>query len=154
MDSKVYEGVEIDFCPIDHGTWLVKGELRKIILNRRARLEKAGTHQNPVELKNILPFNKELNRRLPCPICEEQMPPFSFRGTEGVFINICEKDHGLWLDQSEMAKIQYVVESWRKGITRDSSTFSKGSSKEKVQGKDSQSEKASIVLKFVGRAFD
>lgn len=106
IQAEVYEGVNIDRCPQCRGVWLDDRELRTIISHREKHFTPEQIAQVKAELKTH-PAGAELNGELTCPKCGAVM-----RKTESssVFIDRCPKQDGVWLDNSELEKLQIIAE--------------------------------------------
>jgi len=83
----------IDACPKCHGIWLDKGELRRVIGDRK--------------LANYL--TKDIGTKtespLVCPRCGGLM---DYEHAEDVEVDVCLSCHGVWLDSGELAQLQEV----------------------------------------------
>ncbi len=88
--------VEVDHCVHCGGAWLDAGELELLLEGAEYRgrllasMREAGVVEEPVRL---------------CPICDKKMQKV-LMGIDGqVMIDKCTRDHGLWLDGGELARI-------------------------------------------------
>ena len=118
MQQTQYEGVIIDVCPTCKGVWLDPGELTTIV-ETREHTWSAETIERVLELTGGVGIpNKELNRSLRCPKCNEDLAPVNYQGTSGVIVNTCQANHGVWLDAGELAKVQIYLENWQKKTRR------------------------------------
>ena len=86
-----FHSVEMDFCPSCEGCWLDRGELGLII---------SGTPDLPDEFK--LAGERKSERR--CPRCERRMRAGLLPATQ-VEVDVCDRQHGLWLDKGELQAI-------------------------------------------------
>ena len=90
-----YEAIEVDYCVDCKGVWLDAGELELLLGNQRACSEfLAGGDAAPLG-----------EQRRKCPICRKNMEKHQTRGTEPVVYDRCGGEHGLWLDDGELAQI-------------------------------------------------
>lgn len=114
MAITLYEGLEIQTCSHCHGVWLDYNDLNKIVetldeswseeeINKV--LEKSGHAGVPKD---------EIKREIPCPECSALMPAVNYQYSSGIIINKCKKNHGVWLDDGELDKIQIYMEHWQK----------------------------------------
>ncbi|NOQ36772.1 MAG: hypothetical protein GQ569_12910 [Methylococcaceae bacterium] len=112
MAVTLYEGVEIDTCPECKGVWLGNEELKHIISTEDEAwpeeeiakvLEKTGKAGVP---------DDEIHREIPCPECSALMPATNYQYSSGIIINKCKNNHGVWLDEGELDKIQIYKEHW------------------------------------------
>lgn len=90
-----YNGIEIDYCPACHGTWLDSGELELILGNPE---EKAITFTSLK--KDFSADEKTLN----CPRCSRKMDKVSWPGNSGTILDKCPQNHGLWFDKNELIR--------------------------------------------------
>lgn len=111
LQSEIYEGIEIDRCQACRGTWLDQGEVSKII-DRRA--EKFGASEIKSTAENSSPGVSTLERekKLLCPQCSSLMESVNYGYASGIIIDNCPHYHGVWLDASELEKIQMYREGW------------------------------------------
>ena len=85
----------IDACPKCHGIWLDKGELRKIIGDRKL----ADYLTKHIGTKTESP--------LVCPRCSGLM---DYEHAEDVEVDVCLNCRGVWLDTGELAGLQEVAD--------------------------------------------
>ena len=97
------EGIEIDHCPECRGTWLEVGEFELIA-------ERAGAEPGPIS-DALLKGRGEKAGKLHCPRCPA---PLRVMHIEGVELDRCPHDHGIWFDAGEM---KTLIESFNAGET-------------------------------------
>lgn len=124
MTTELYEGVHIDVCPNKDGTWLDYGEIKRILQSREKKFTPTLVKQIIGEPKTQKLSNKELESKVNCPICQEQMPAVNYQGVTGIIINTCDHHHGVWLDGEELDKIQVVMERWEDTLERNREKYS------------------------------
>jgi Zn-finger nucleic acid-binding protein len=112
---KVYEGVEIDRCQSCHGTWLDDGELTKIISTKEEQFSQGLIQETLTTATSGVPVD-EKRVSVKCPKCGQAMIPINYSYSSGVIIDRCTAGHGLWLDKTELEKVQAHVEHWDKEI--------------------------------------
>ncbi len=105
MRSVDVAGVVVDVCAGCGGSWYDKGEFEVHLDNVRQRVT-PGTTTGPAQLTNP---KLEL---LPCARCGQNMLRKNFDGASGVIVDVCG-DHGVFLDQGELAAIARYVGSAR-----------------------------------------
>jgi len=109
-----YEGVTIDVCAECGGVWLDEGELEQIIERRemlfaQEDVDAVDGARQPVTVKK-----EDMGEGVPCPKCGATCRRSNYAYTSGIIIDKCPGRHGIWLDESELEKIQIVVEEWEK----------------------------------------
>lgn len=86
-----FREVELDYCPACEGCWLDTGELGLILRGKK----------DVPEDWNVT-AEKKTKRR--CPRCNGRMREGLLPGTN-VEVDVCVKQHGLWLDEGELQAI-------------------------------------------------
>ncbi|MCP5519279.1 MAG: zf-TFIIB domain-containing protein [Verrucomicrobiales bacterium] len=115
LRTVLYEGVEIETCPVCQGEWLDEGELQLI-------LDRVEQRFDPAELDVLDAVNRSLpgrrvarEPRLECPKCAGQtLNPFTYAGSTGIVLDKCAGCGGIWLDHNELEMVQAVVEGCRR----------------------------------------
>jgi Zn-finger nucleic acid-binding protein len=91
------QGIELDCCPACRGLWFDAGELDLLA-------EKLGLPQGEHDpARFALADVKEKTRR--CPRCDSGMEKVFFDPGKTIVLDRCERGHGLWFDQGELAKV-------------------------------------------------
>ncbi len=90
----------MDACPKSHGIWFDKGELRKVIGDRKL----ADYLTKDIGTKTESP--------LICPRCGGFM---DYEHAEDVEVDVCLSCHGVWLDSGELADLQNVSDGGFEG---------------------------------------
>jgi len=91
-----YDAVEIDFCVSCRGVWLDAGEL-ELLFGDQVVADQflcGGDASRAVS---------EAPRR--CPICDGKMRKHVTGGPEPVVYDQCQRNHGLWFDEGELASV-------------------------------------------------
>ncbi|UCC94185.1 MAG: zf-TFIIB domain-containing protein [Thermoplasmata archaeon] len=94
------KAVMVDACPNCNGIWLDKGELRKIIGDRKL----ADYLTKDIGTKTESP--------LVCPRCGGLM---DYQHAEDVEVDVCLDCRGVWLDAGELADLQNVSDAGFEG---------------------------------------
>ncbi len=118
-----YEGIRIETCSACGGEWLDADELGQVNRVREVRFD-------PDERRAVAEATKitgvklaDVDRDLPCPKCAGQTDAINFGGDTGIIIDRCTSCKGMWLDASELEKVQMLVEGWRDGLKDDLARF-------------------------------
>jgi uncharacterized protein len=85
-----FQDVETDYCPKCGGIWLDHGELGLIL--------KHSLDLPPTPVKSSEPGRRR------CPHCTRRMRVTRLPGA-GVEVDLCPRDHGIWLDKGELQAI-------------------------------------------------
>jgi len=140
-----YEGITIDVCPKCQGVWLDDRELKEIVKRR-------GKRPSPEQIDEVKSKSgltripqEELKRRIICPKCGCRMKPINYSYCSGIIINKCPINDGVWLDQSEIEKVQTFSEGWEEEMKKSREQYPRLSSRsgESTREKDSISEMVS-----------
>lgn len=110
MTQKTYEGVDIYYCPDRQGIWVPRDGLKSIV-GRKIEIVKGAWKET--ERKSGFFEN---GTRINCPVCGVQCKELNYSYSSGVFVDRCPNNHGVWLDKSELEKIQDFVEIWDKRV--------------------------------------
>jgi len=89
------DNTEIDHCFSCGGVWLDIGELEKLMEDYSKGM---------VWLTELIPAEESTESRLKCPICQKEMEKLVWDLKEPVTVDRCP-DHGIWLDNGELAAI-------------------------------------------------
>jgi Zn-finger nucleic acid-binding protein len=107
------ENVTVLECGRCAGFWMGHEAFRQLVEREQQRALPAGTtlrHPRQVAAESALPAAAapEADRRVsfyrPCPVCRELMPRLNYGHGSGVIIDVC-RDHGIWFDADELARI-------------------------------------------------
>ena len=100
-------GIEIDRCKTCNGRWLDFNELD--------RLE--STVPSTEEQRRATITFGERTSDLKCPICDKQMEVFNYRAYD-LELDMCEEQHGYWLDAGEEGRVRDIIEDRVRGLAR------------------------------------
>ena len=109
LKTIIYEGVEIDQCKKCGGTWLDEGEIAKIVDIEEETF-------TPKQIQETLTHafegvsQEEQDSKVSCPKCESNMFPVNYSYSSGIIVDRCPNQHGIWLDRSELEKLQIYKE--------------------------------------------
>jgi Zn-finger nucleic acid-binding protein len=98
-------GIEVDYCPNDHGMWLDLQELDQLE-------DKVFSDDHE---KGTLVFSSTASD-LHCPKCGGQLKQFQYR-LDDLTLDYCEKD-GYWLDSGEDERVLQLMKERRSEIQR------------------------------------
>ncbi len=111
LKHETYEKVQIDRCPKCRGTWLDEGELIAIVDTKE---EKFSAHLIEEAINTAFTGVPEDEKRSVerCPKCSKAMQAVNYAYNSGVVIDRCPDSHGVWLDGTELEKVQALREKW------------------------------------------
>ncbi len=101
--------LEIDQCFVCNGVWFDAGELEKY-LEKKITIVDAPT----IDFGLIDEFDKKISK---CPRCEIDMVKKPAPIAKNITIDFCEKCHGVWLDSTEIDRIEVKNISFREKIS-------------------------------------
>jgi len=107
-----YEQDVIDLCESCHGIWCDDEELRNIIT----------TMDKPIQADFGTPSRVRSEDRK-CPTCKSSLHENNFGYNSGIMIDRCPSGHGVWLDFSELEKLQAFYEKWEKASDETRSKY-------------------------------
>jgi Zn-finger nucleic acid-binding protein len=114
LRPEFYEGVEIDRCSGCRGAWLDEGELSKVVSTAEEQFSTALIQETlATAFPGVPPDERRTRGR--CPKCQAAMAAVNYDYTSGVIINRCPEGHGVWMDKSELEKVQAHREYWEQG---------------------------------------
>ncbi len=97
MKSETYEGIEIDRCPVCKGMFLDRGELKALIGEEQGNIADNLAFSPTSDAMDDVPAH--------CFRCSRDMTPTNAPGD--VLVNLCESCAAIFLDQGELATIQF-----------------------------------------------
>ncbi len=107
-----YEGVKIETCDCCGGEFVSGEEMGHIVRTR----EQLFTPEQVEAIAGREPVfgvsDVDATTRFMCPCCRAPMNPINFAGDTGVVVDRCPSCSGLWLENSELEKIQILLEKW------------------------------------------
>jgi uncharacterized protein len=105
IETRTFEGVNVEECPQCGGLWFDKGEFRKA---------KDASEPDLSWLDFDLWSDHESMKAdwssRECPLCGKNMASISYAGTE-VMVEYCTEEHGIWLDKGEFQAIIEALEA-------------------------------------------
>tara|TARA_B100001248_G_C27398864_1_gene468067 strand:+ start:6504 stop:7019 length:516 start_codon:yes stop_codon:yes gene_type:complete len=119
---EIYEGVEIDRCHQCQGVWLDDGELVKIMQSEEESFSPELIQQAIAAAFTGIP-EAETQSHETCPRCDAALKAVNYAYSSGVVIDRCPEQHGLWLDNQEIDKIQIHHEHWEKEKKQNAQTW-------------------------------
>jgi len=107
-----YEGVAVHTCDRCQGELVPGDALARVINIREERFDP--------ELLRLVESSEpifgvpvsERERTLECPACDTPMNVINYASDSGVFVDRCPACHAIWLDPSELEKVQALLEQW------------------------------------------
>lgn len=104
-----YEGVHIHTCDGCGGEFVGPGQIAHIVSIRETRFEPAGPVPKPQfgQPEHLGP------RSLDCPQCAGNMVPVNYAADTGIMVDRCNTCAGMWLEASELERIQETLERWQ-----------------------------------------
>jgi Zn-finger nucleic acid-binding protein len=114
-----YEGISIETCSKCNGEWLDNAELGKIVRLREVKFdsdERRAIAESTTITGIVL---EDVDRDLACPKCGGTTDAVNYGGDSGIIIDRCTTCHGIWLDASELEKIQMLIEGWDDALPED-----------------------------------
>ncbi len=114
-----YEGIEVETCTECKGEWLDAKELGHVVKVREERFDEQArraiaesTTVQGVKLAGV-------DRGLKCPKCGGTTEAINYGGDTGIIIDRCAGCGGFWLDDTELEKVQMLVEGWNDQLPAD-----------------------------------
>jgi len=125
MRAESYEGASLHRCGACGGVWVGMVDMRLIVQRREEVFvqEVVDDVRQRVRQRSRVISPEEKKRQLPCPVCATKMPPFLYNYSSGIVINQCPKDHGVFLDQGELERVQAHAEFMDAAAAGNVSTY-------------------------------
>ncbi|MDP8217997.1 MAG: zf-TFIIB domain-containing protein [Candidatus Theseobacter exili] len=102
-DAEQVSEIELDQCLSCNGVWFDEKELDQYLAEKLIILDSP-------KISNY----KELNKKEGiCPRCNQVMIKKPAPKGAGFMIDVCEKCHGVWLDSSELDKLEQKNLTWK-----------------------------------------
>lgn len=108
--QETYEGVTIDRCPHCHGVWLDKGELEAIQKNQADDFRGVPDDAMDFVTGAMAMAKAESEKTLSCVKCDDDLVKREYSFTSQVMIDNCPNGHGMWLDKSELSRLEKFYE--------------------------------------------
>ncbi len=109
LDVTKYKDIEIDRCPNCQGMWLDYHELDEMEDKTFAEDDRKG-----------MLMYADRDGDISCPKCDSTMKIFNYRAYN-LPIDVCENDHGFWLDKGEAEQVEKLMSQRIKDLKRSSS---------------------------------
>lgn len=93
-----YNSIELDYCNNCHGVWFDAGELELFL--KSLNLDTAELLKSFVAQEA-----KTAGEKRKCPICGQRMKQTNIGQAPVIFIDRCQRGHGLWFDGGELAQL-------------------------------------------------
>ncbi len=119
LETIEYEGIKVETCPGCEGEWLDDGELKHVVKTREVLFSEEERRALAAATKITGVKVEDVDRDLRCPNCGGQTDAINYGGDTGIIIDRCTGCRGIWLDRSELEKIQKLVEGWDDGLEDD-----------------------------------
>lgn len=104
---ETHHGIEVDRCPDCNGRWLDHHELDQLEATVRSTEEQ--------RLATIQYARRD--SELDCPVCGRRMMAFNYRAYD-LELDVCDDQHGFWLDAGEEGRVRDIIEERVKGLRR------------------------------------
>lgn len=114
------EALHVDECGMCGGLWTPIESFEAIVeMKQDAHTVAKGFLGSKRKGRRMFELSsKEQVKYIPCPVCSEMMNRRNFGQTSGVIIDSC-REHGVWLDNQELARIvKYLEEGGAEMATR------------------------------------
>ena len=109
LKTEKYKGMEVDKCVSCEGMWLDYPELDQL----------EDTAMDEDELKGSM-ITREMGSEITCPKCHGATQQFQYRYNE-LWLDVCEAEHGFWLDKGEEKRVIELMEQRVKDLNRTTS---------------------------------
>ena len=109
LKAEKYQGIEVDKCVSCEGMWLDYSELDQL----------EDRELDSDELKGSM-VTRPVGSEISCPVCQAAMLQFRYRYNE-LWLDVCEANHGFWLDKGEEKRVLELMEQRVKDLNRSTS---------------------------------
>ena len=107
LKEKIIENVKANVCWVCEGIWFDEGELEKVIVADSKNLKFIDLDREELDGKEASGLYKELDAAIgKCPKCTEEIKLERTNCPKGIFVDICPKCEGVWLDGGEIKKMR------------------------------------------------
>lgn len=110
LAPETYEGVTIDRCPHCQGVWLDEGELEAIQENQDSDFRDVPDRATESVIAAAGMAAARAEGPLNCVSCKTEMEKSEYSFSSQVMIDSCPKGHGIWLDKSELSRLETFYE--------------------------------------------
>ena len=141
LEAEVFNGVEIDYCPVCLGAWFEEDELRQAKDNRDENLKWLDVDLWEDKSKFRISYGIRL-----CPTC--RMPLYEiYYGDSKIIVDVCGVCRGVWLDRAEFRKIiEYLREKAGEEVVKNGCQALASEMKEVVSGPETLKEEVGDFL--------
>ncbi len=113
LHEMTYEGVVLDRCEKCGGTWCDEQELAEVVRIQHEQFSEDDFAEIRAEEEAAAVTTEEkIPDQYPCLVCGRMMNRMNYQYTSGIIIDRCPVGHGVWLDSSELGKVQVFSERW------------------------------------------
>ena len=109
LQTRQLEQIKAAECPACAGLWLSTACFETVCREREA-MANAMRGLSPHGRMKFELTEDEKVRYIPCPVCKNLMNRHNFGRVSGVIIDTC-RDHGVWLDNQELARIIQFIQT-------------------------------------------
>lgn len=106
LTNQSRHGIEVEYCPSDHGMWFTLKELQELEDRAFNEEEEKGTL-----ILSSTPASYS------CPICNSKLRQFQYRMYD-LILEYCENKHGFWLEAGEDDRIIELMRQRKKDEQR------------------------------------
>ncbi len=107
LEEKTVEKFKVDVCFACEGIWFDKGELEGVIAaDSKDKFDLDDLDDEELDGKELQSVNLDLNHKKgKCPRCADgrMLEPEAYKN---ILVDICPKDHGIWLDGAEIQQLR------------------------------------------------
>lgn len=119
LSSTQHEGVPLHSCSTCSGTFVGYAELRQIVENEQAARSAGERTAATADAATAAHAAPDTAAERPCPECGTAMHRYVYQYDSGVWVDGCT-DHGIWLDDGELERLEALVEGVRRGAVVNS----------------------------------
>jgi len=107
LEEKNVENVKVDICWVCEGVWFDQSELEKVLSADSRDFNKIDLDRDILDGKEAARMHEEFDEKIGiCPKCENNTHLERKDYLKGVFVDICPKCQGIWLDGGEIHKLR------------------------------------------------
>ena len=106
-----FRGVQIDVCPVCSGAWFDLGEIEQVVNATRTEARDGVFEATPADVPTPPPRQRAYVK---CPECGTIMNISNWERPSGILVDAC-RQHGVWLDGGEIARIRSWAASTPEG---------------------------------------
>src|SRR5690242_3751221 len=149
LQSTEYDEQVVQVCSQCQGEWLEAGELEKIVEHHDEVFTPQEIASLPGVDKEIFTAEKDDRDELNCPACETvQMEHFNYGDTSGIILHKCTECGGIWMDKSQLQKVEELVDGWKADLAKDSAKY--GGVVDKIEAEEQKELDKSVSISRFG----